>query len=172
MDLLSEADLILDGLLDLDLLDNLPGCETPPDDLLPEEGPPIASDPLEIIGVPERLLSLDDSLLGEDLLDDTLLGEDLLDDSLEVLGVLERLLDDLLPGVALLDEPLEARSLEAEPLTDGTEVLLVADLLSRGDLDLTLLLDREAVLLESPTRPDILSLKKNRQIISPKFQQN
>jgi len=150
----------LDGLLDLDLLEDLLGCETPPDDLLPGEGHPIASDPLGVFGVPERLLYLDDSLLGEDLLGDSLLGEALLGDSLGVLGVLERLLDDLLPGVALLDEPLEARSLEAEPLSDGTEVLLVADLLSRGDLDLTLLPDREAVLLESPTRPDILSLKK------------
>ena len=143
----------MDGLLDLDLLGDILGCETPPDDLLLGEGPPIASDPLGVIGVPERLLYLDDSLFGEDLFGDSLLREDLLGDSL---GVLERLLDDLLPGEALLDEPLEARSLEAEPLSSGTEVLLAADLLSRGDLDLTLLLDREAVLLESPTRADIL----------------
>ena len=120
----------------------------PPDDLLLGEGPPIASDPLGVIGVPERLLYLDDSLLGEDLLGDSLLGEDLLGEPLGVLEVLELLPDDLLPGEALLDEPLEARSLEGEPLSAGTEVLLAADLLSRGDLDL----DREAVLLESPTR--------------------
>ena len=135
----------MNGLLDRDLLEDLLGCETPPDDLLLGEGHPIASDPLGVLGVPERLL------------DDLLPGEDLLGDPLGVLRVLERLLDDLLPGVALLDEPLEARSLEADPLSDGTELLLVADLLSSGDLDLTLLLDREAVLLEPPIRPDILA---------------
>ena len=149
LSLLPEADLVMDGLLDLDLPGDILGSTTPPDDLLLGEGPPIASDPL---GVSERLLYLDDSLLGEDLLGDSLLSEDLLGEPLGVLEVPELLPDDLLPGEALIDEPLEARSLEGEPLSAGTEVLLAADLLSRGDLDLTLLLDREAVLLESPTR--------------------
>ena len=89
----------MDGLLDLDLLEDLLGCETPPDDLLLGEGHPIASDPLGVLGVPERLLYLDDPLPGGDLLGDTLraLGGDLLGDILGALGVLERLLDDLLP---------------------------------------------------------------------------
>ena len=98
----------MDGLLDLDLPGDILGCETPPDDLLLGEGPPIASNP---IGVSERLLY---SLLGEDLLGDSLLGEDLLGETLGVLEVLELLPDDLLPGEALTDALLEARSLEGE----------------------------------------------------------
>ena len=111
LSLLPEADLVMDGLLDLDLPGDILGSTTPPDDLLLGEGPPIASDPL---GVSERLLYLDASLLGEDLLGDSLLSgvfevlELLPDDSLlsGVLEVLELLPDDLLPGEALIDEPL------------------------------------------------------------------
>ena len=156
----------MDGLLTGDILGNL----TPPDDLLLGEKPPLADN----LGDSERLLYLDSSLLGEDLLTDTLLNgvlealellpddsllsgvlEALLGEPIGVLEVLELLPDDLLPGEVLTDDPLEARSLEGEPLSAGTEALLAADPLSRGDLDLTLLLDREAVLLETPTR-DIL----------------
>ena len=171
LSLLPEADLVMDGLLTGDILGNL----TPPDDLLLGEEPPLADN----LGDSERLLYLDRSLLGEDLLADTLLngvlealellpddsllsgvleallGEVLLGEPIGVLEVLELLPDDLPPGEVLTDDPLEARSLEGEPLSAGTEALLAADPLSRGDLDLTLLLDREAVLLESPTR-DIL----------------
>ena len=72
LSLLPEADLVMNGLLDLDLPGDVLGRTTPPDDLLLGEEPPLASDPL---GVSERLLYLDDSLLGEDLLDDSLLRE-------------------------------------------------------------------------------------------------
>ena len=176
LSLLPEADLVMDGLLDINLTGDILGSLlTPPDDLLLGEEPPLADN----LGDSERLLYLDRSLLGEDLLADTLLngvlealellpddsllsgvleallGEVLLGEPIGVLEVLELLPDDLLPGEVLTDDPLEARSLEGEPLSAGTEALLAADPLSRGDLDLTLLLDREAVLLESPTR-DIL----------------
>ena len=168
LSLLPEADLVMDGLLDINLTGDILGSLTPPDDLLLGDRPPIAGNPL---GVSERLLYLDASLLGEDLLGDTLLNgvlealellpddsllsgvlEALLGEPLGVLEALELLPDDLLPGEVLTDDPLEARSLEGEPLSAETEALLAADPLSRGDLDLTLLLDREAVLLESPTR--------------------
>ena len=152
LSLLPEAYLVMDGLLDINLTGDILGSLTPPDDLLLGEGPPIAGNPL---GVSERLLYLDDSLLGEDLLDDSLLSEALLGEPLGVLEVLELLPDDLLPGEVLTDYPLEARSLKVEPLSAGAATLLAADPPSRGDLDLTLLPDREAVLLESPTR-DIL----------------
>ena len=144
--LLPEADLIVDDLLDLELLGDILGSTTPPDDLPLEEEPPITSDPLDVL---ERFLCLDDSFPEEDLSDDSILREALLDEPLEVLEVLELLPDDLLPEEVLTDEPLEARSLKDEPLTAGTGASLTADPLSRGDLDLTLLLDREAVLLES-----------------------
>ena len=70
--------------------------------------------------------------------DDLLPGEDLLDDSPDIPEVLARPLDDLPLGVAPLDEPLKARPLEADSFSDGTELLLTADLLSKGDLDLNL----------------------------------
>ena len=83
--LLPEADLIVDDLLDLELLGDILGSTTPPDDLPLEDEPPVTSDPLDVL---ERFLCLDDSFPEEDLSADSILREALLDEPLEVLKVL------------------------------------------------------------------------------------